>query len=166
MKGFLGFAVVVAITVAAVALAAETQISEKTVRSAIESFLQNPAASADPELTIVRFMEKNNAVQIIINPNGCYSWILDNKKYEHTVDLMIAFMAGNIRSQLDSGVYRNDPYSGLLAVFRVYRHLKKANPEWSIPEAENLLELHRQGKLMEHLAKEKSRAAEERKPQN
>jgi len=166
MKGFLVFAGALAITVAAVALAAETQVSEESVRSAIESFLQNPAAAAESELTIAQFMEKNDAVHIFIDLNGYCSWLRADKEYDHKTTLMIAFTTGNIRSQLDSGVCRDDPYSGLLTVFRVYRHLKKANPEWTIPEIENLLELHRQGKLMEHLAKEKSRAAEEKKPQN
>ena len=79
---------------------------------------------------------------------------------------LAAFTAGNVRSQLDSGVCRDDPYSGLIAVFRVYRHLKKANPELTIPEVETLLELHQQGKLMEHLAKEKERLAKEREKEN
>jgi len=34
------------------------------------------------------------------------------------------------------------------------------------PEVENLLELHRQGKLTEHLAKEKERTAKERMQEN
>lgn len=166
MRGFLGFASALAIAVTAGALAAETQISEEAVRSAIESFLQNPTAPSEQTRTIVAFTAESDAVLVVIDMDVSCTWLRADKEYEHGPLLLAAFTAGNVRSQLDSGVRRDDPYSGLLTVFRVYRHLKQANPELTIPEVETLLKLHRQGKLMEHLAKEKAPAAEEQKPQN
>ena len=166
MKGFLGFAVVGAIAVTAGALAAERQISEESVRSAIESFLQNPTAPSEQVNTIVMFSVESDAVKVVIDTDVCCTWLRADKKYEHAGLLLVAFTAGNVRSQLDSGVCRDDPYSGLIAVFRVYRHLKQANPALTIPEVEKLLELHRQGKLTEHLAKEKARAATGKKQEN
>jgi len=164
MRGILGFAVVAAVVVTAGALAAETQISEEAVRSAIETFLQNPTVPSESARTIALFTEESDAVHVIVNLDVSCTYL--REKYGHTGELMMAFVAGNIRSQLDSGIYGDDPYSGLLAVFRVYRHLKKANTDWTIPEVETLLDLHRQGKLAEHLAKEKERFAKERKQED
>ncbi len=39
--------------------------------------------------------------------------------------LMAAFSSGNVQSQLNSGVVRNDRYSGLLSLFKVYRALRR-----------------------------------------
>ena len=67
--------------------------------------------------------------------------------------LLGAFIAGNVLAQLDSGVKRNDSYSGMIQVFRVYRHLKAEEPAYNVPEIEDLLALHRRGELAPHLAK-------------
>ena len=92
MKGFLGFAVVVAIAVTAGALAAETQISEETVRNAIESFLQNPTAPLPSEQTktIVAFTVKSDAVLVTISDVSC-PWLRADKNYEQAPLLLLTF---------------------------------------------------------------------------
>jgi hypothetical protein len=160
MKALSGFitTVVMVFAVTAVAFAAETRISEKEVRIAIESFLQNPTVPSEEAKTIVTFAAESDAVNVVMGPVSC-PWI-GNKEHEDAQPLLLAaFAAGNVRSQLDSGVRKDDAYSGLIAVFRVYRHMKNANPKLTIPEVEKLLKLHRQGRLTEHLAKEKASAA-------
>lgn len=88
------------------------------------------------------------------------------KDYRHNELLLCAFIAGNVRSQLDSGVNANDSYSGLIQVFRVYRYLKKKVRNYSIPGVEDLLKLHKDGKLMEYLLDEKEQQTHrEQRPQ-
>lgn len=67
--------------------------------------------------------------------------------------LLAAYASGNIRSQLSSGVKRNDRYSGLLALFGVYRALQKRDGKFSISAVETLLARHKEAKLMPYLQK-------------
>ena len=71
----------------------------------------------------------------------------------HSQLLLAAYAAGNIQSQLNSGVKRNDRYSGLLTLFRVYRALREQNKSYTIAAVDTLLGLHEQNKLMSHLQK-------------
>ena len=71
----------------------------------------------------------------------------------HSQLLLAAYAAGNIGSQLNSGVKRNDRYSGLLTLFRVYRALREKNKEFRIADVDDLLALHERNKLIPQLQK-------------
>jgi hypothetical protein len=66
--------------------------------------------------------------------------------------LFAAYLGGNTRAQLLSGVKQNDRYSGLVALFAVYRRLQARDKGYKIPAVEELRRLHREGKLLAHLA--------------
>jgi hypothetical protein len=66
--------------------------------------------------------------------------------------LLAAYSAGNALSQLNSGVKRNDRYSGLLYLFQVYRTFQAKEKGYKIDAVDNLLRLHREDKLLPYLA--------------
>jgi hypothetical protein len=89
-------------------------------------------------------------------------WV--GKKVKHGELLMIAYLAGSAGSQLDTGVFGHDPHSAWLGVFRLYRVLQRADRKYKVAEVEQLLDLHRKGKLMKHLVELQEKAAKKAPP--
>ena len=119
---------------------------DDTVRHALAVFDESPldktgeAALAE----IVEFADKTDKVEIVV-AEGVLPWV---GEVPHSDLLLGAFIAGNLRSQLDSGVTRSDAYSGMLEVFAVYSALKAREPKFSVPSIDAFLEQHRRGALM------------------
>ncbi len=101
---------------------------------------------------MVDFMHGSDTVQIKITPDYT-PWMDGEKEVANRQVFLAAFLAGSIRSQLDSGVKGNDAYAGMLQVFRVYRHLKAQKPDYQAAGIDKLLAIHRMGELAAHLAK-------------
>jgi hypothetical protein len=83
-------------------------------------------------------------------------WV--GKAGDRSTLLFAAYVAGNTRAQLLTGVKQNDRYSGLMALFAVYRRLQEKDAGFKIDEVETLRKLHREGKLLEHLAELEKKA--------
>jgi hypothetical protein len=134
-------------------------ISETSVRSAIEKFLKAPTSPSTKlsMRTILKFAEESKDVSVLITRRAT-PWI-GEKEYRHGEVLLCALVAGNVRSQLDSGVNASDSYSGLIQVFRVYRHIRKRDRSYVVPELDELLDKHRAGELMAHVAPDSGRGA-------
>lgn len=108
---------------------------------------------------ILEVAVKSEAVDVTISTDFC-PWMAPGKDYKHAELLLAAYVAGNCLAQLDSGVAANDPYSGAIQVFRVYRHLKSQDASYAVSEIDALLALHKKGELAAHFAK----AAKQDKP--
>ncbi|MHC5057638.1 MAG: hypothetical protein ACYTKD_23445 [Planctomycetota bacterium] len=136
---------------------AGTAISETSVRSAIERFLKAPtvASSKTSMRTILKFAEESDDVSVFISRKAT-PWV-GEKKYRHSEVLLCALIAGNVRSQLDSGVSANDSYSGMLQVFRVYRYIRKRDRSYVVRELDDLIAMHKAGRLMAHLMSDAGR---------
>ena len=76
---------------------------------------------------------------------------LGKKEDDRSLLLFAAYVGGNTRSQLLSGVKQNDRYSGLVTLFAVYRRLQAKDKEYRIAEVDHLRKLHEGGKLLAHL---------------
>jgi len=73
------------------------------------------------------------------------------KDDERSLLLYAAYSAGNTQAQLHTGIKRNDRYSGLLYLFRVYRSLQERDKNFKNPEVEKLMKLHREDQLFKFL---------------
>lgn len=141
--------------------------SEADARKAIATFCEQPLSSEGRAAvrTLLNFAEASDRVLITTSPEFT-PWIREDKTYDHSSLLTGAYIAGNVLSQLDSGVRGNDPYSGIIQVFRVYRHLKSKAAPFEVAEIEDLLEIHRRGELGDRFAeiakKRKNRKGEEK----
>jgi len=127
------------------------EVSQAEVRSAIEKFLADPLAAESKqwERTIALFTVESKDVAVLVT-GEMMPW-LGNQEDKYHSQLFTAFIAGNVRAQLDCGVKRNDTYSGVIQVFRVYRFLKTKDRDYRVDELEKLLDRHREGKLLESL---------------
>ena len=150
-----------ALLIALIAIGAQSEEAGKPIpprmaRRAITLFLDNPL-SADAEAArelVERFAERNDTVLVITSADHT-PWI-DNEQDEQeepAAVLLTAHIAGNVASQLDSGVRADDAYSGWIQVFRTYRFLKKRDKNLRVPAIEELLALHRNGQLMTYAIK-------------
>lgn len=139
--------------IVAVPLATQTP-SERQVRHAIGTFCEQPLDDKGRAAAkvLIEFAEASAAVSITVAQEYT-PWLKADRVPKHSELLLRAYIAGNTLGQLDSGVKGNDPYSATIQVFRVYRHLKANDPTYSVPEIEDLLELHRKGALPAHFAK-------------
>ena len=131
---------------------AKAAVSETSVRQAIATFLRMPASPSSKRSmsTIVTFASESDDVSVTVSQKAV-PWYGD-KEVQHGEVLLCAFISGNILSQLDTGVNRDDSYSGLVKVFRVYRYLQKRRKGYSVPAVDRLLQVHKDGKLMKHLS--------------
>jgi len=126
--------------------------SDDSVRHALAVFAESPLSKAGEAAlaTIVDFAEKTDKVEITVSED-VVPWLGGPNEVPHSELLLGAWIAGNVRSQLDSGVTRNDAYSGMLEVFAVYAALKAKEPKFSVPSIDGFLEQHRSGQLITSL---------------
>ncbi len=127
------------------------EVGEKEARQAIATFLKDPLgrAARDAGKKIAVFVIQSKDVEVVVGKEEA-AWL--GKEVKHGGLLTMAYLAGSAQSQLDTGVVRHDPHSGLVQVFRVYRTLQQKDKKYKVAEVEKLLALHREGKLMKHLA--------------
>jgi hypothetical protein len=129
------------------------KITDNNFRKISTTFLNDPAnkiASSWSRLIVLYVLESKN-VEVVL---GREEWTWTGLESEHPYAplLLAGYTSGNILSQMNSGVKRNDRYSGLLTLFRVYRTLRETDEEFKPLDAvEQLLKLHRENKLTAHL---------------
>src|SRR5215203_6725260 len=97
----------------ATAPAAEGKIDKAQFMAAVERFMANPATGADAK-AIGQFAEESPDCLVGLSPN-VLTWMQHKPAYKQTPLLTVGFIAGNAKSQLDSGKNADDPYAGLLS---------------------------------------------------
>ncbi len=128
------------------------EVSKEDARRAIAIFRRDPL-NAQGEMTrpiILKFAQDSPDVEIAVSEKRM-SWLDDKSVPEDTGRvLLVAYMAGDIQSQLDSGKTKDDPVAAAEQVIATYRQLQRADPKLKVREVEELVALQKQGKLAEH----------------
>lgn len=129
-------------------------ISEKTFRQTSSLFLEDPLHSSarDWARLILLYSQQSSNAAVVLSKEEL-RWAGLDRGDPHSLLLLAAYSAGNIQSQLNSGVKRNDRYSGVLTLFRVYRALREKNERFRVSAVDDLLALHERDKLVPHLQK-------------
>ena len=127
------------------------EVSKEDARRAIAIFRRDPLNSQG-EMTrpiILKFAEDNPDVEIALDEKHL-AWF-SNKSLADDIRsmLLVAFVAGDVQSQLDSGKTKDDPVAASEQVIATYRQLQKANPKLKVREIEDLIDLQKRGKLAE-----------------
>jgi hypothetical protein len=140
---------------------------EQEIRASIEAFLADPVnAGDDVKASIVGFAEQSKTVEIVVDEQ-LVTWMKTDPKaepYAGELILLAAYIAGNVRSQLDSGVTRSDDYSGLVQVLRAYRALKAADAElYSDADLDKLLGQQAKGELLTRCASVEKKRGDKKK---
>lgn len=128
------------------------EISDKVFRQSSALFLDDPLNKSAPDWArlILLYSQQTSSAAVVFGREEL-SWSGLDRDHPRSLLLLAAYSAGNIQSQLNSGVKRNDRYSGLLTLFRVYRALREQNEQFRISSVEDLLTRHEEGRLVLHL---------------
>lgn len=129
------------------------KISDKNFRQISTTFLNDPANKFAPSWSrlIVLYVLESKNVEVVLGREE-WTWTGVESEHPYAPLLLAGYTSGNILSQMNSGVKRNDRYSGMLTLFRVYRTLRETDEEFKPLDAvEQLLKLHRENKLLAHL---------------
>ncbi len=129
-------------------------IDDKIFRQVSSTFLNDPLSKSarDWSRLIMLYTQQTSRAAVVLGSEEL-RWVDLGADNPHTLLLLAAYAAGNIQSQLNSGVKRNDRYSGLLTLFRVYRALQEKDATFKIAAIDDLLTLHQEKKLLPHLQK-------------
>jgi hypothetical protein len=96
---------------------------------------------------ILEFAEKSDTVLVVVSEDAM-PWILDKRVPEQAqLVLTAAYVAGNVKSQLERKVNANDSLAGWKLVFTTYEALRKHSPGLRVPSVEQLLEEDKAGRL-------------------
>jgi hypothetical protein len=128
------------------------KITDKIFRQTSALLLDDPLSRSARDwsrLILLYALETPNAASAFSSEE--LRWAGVEKDDPRSLLLLAAYAAGNIQSQLNSGVKRNDRYSGLLTLFRVYRVLRDQKKPLQIAAVDDLLALHEKNKLIAHL---------------
>jgi hypothetical protein len=126
-------------------------VTEKQFRRASLALLEDPLGDSAPD----------QAKQVVLftmqTPDAAVALGREEMKWTGKDDkrgllLLAAYLAGDVQSQLNSGVQRNDRYAGLLSLFGVYRRLREQDKDFHVAEVDELLKLHADDKLTGYLA--------------
>lgn len=96
---------------------------------------------------ILEFAEKSDTVLVEVSERAM-PWLEDAQVPERAkLVLTAAYVAGNVKSQLERKVNANDSLAGWKQVFRAYDALRKHSPGIRVAGVEELLEEEKSGKL-------------------
>jgi hypothetical protein len=123
--------------------------TEQEVRAAIEAIEKDPlaAAKAGQAKTVMTFAEESPDVSVILERELLP--FAGNKQDPHTPLLTAAFVAGNVKSQLDSKKNKDDSYAGLQALFKAYHQIQASEKDYKVDSIDQLEALDKEGKLKE-----------------
>ncbi len=130
------------------------EISDKDFRQIAALVINDPLnrAAADRSRLLILYALQTQSAQFTLGAQEL-SWMAIDKDPDRALLLLAGYLAGNIQSQLNSGVKRNDPYSGALTLFQIYRSLQQHDKKFAITAVDDLLALHQEDKLVDYLRK-------------
>jgi hypothetical protein len=119
------------------------------VRAAIDAIEKDPVAAAktDHLKTVMTFAEESPDVMIILDREVIPTW--GNTTDPHAPLLNAAFVAGNVKSQLDNKKNKDDSYAGLQSLFNAYHAIQASEKDYKVDAIDKLEALDKEGKLKE-----------------
>jgi len=126
-------------------------ISRSDVLAAIAVLEKDPTGPDAPAAakTVTRFGRESDDVLLLVGAETL-PWVQADAppaEKEVRTRLVAVYFAGDIKSQLQQGVARDDPYHGWLAAIRGYVQFRQKQPGLVIPEIEELIRKERAGTL-------------------
>jgi hypothetical protein len=95
---------------------------------------------------IVDFATKDEHVKVVLDEHRS-PWLSEDKEYVGASLVRCAYIAASVRTQLETRVRRDDPYSVLLQVARVYRAMKKADRKFALDSLDQRARDHESSEL-------------------
>jgi hypothetical protein len=129
---------------------ARAAVGSDSLHRLIAGFLAEPIKNGPSYRAIIDSAEKSPYVKITISA-GVAPWTCEMPRGEMGLAirslLLGAFIAGNMRAQLDSAVKGDRPVAGVRAALGVYEQVKSRVVDLALPTMERWLELRQAGRL-------------------
>ena len=129
-----------------------TKYSPETILQLISILERDPISERGvaARAVILEFAEKSDTVLIEVSERAM-PWVADARVPEQAKMVLTgAYVAGNVKSQLERKVNANDSMAGWKEVFRAYEMLRKhAGGSLRVPGVEQLLQEEKNGKLQQ-----------------
>jgi hypothetical protein len=137
--------------------------SREEVLKAVEIFAKSPlsAQGKAAAASIARFAQESDDVTVVVSPKAV-PWLESAKPPKFSETLLAAYLAGNVKSQLERQTNANDSYAGVQQVLKTYAQLKEADKTLDIPELQKLVDLEAKKQLRKYV--DDALKKEERKP--
>jgi hypothetical protein len=138
------------VTLAGSVLAADdidwANVKSDTVLKAIAMFESDPGGTNASEAMaiIANYAEASTNVSVTIN-TGYLPWLSQKPEIKNGKVLLVGFVAGNVKAQLEQRIKQDQPAEGLLLMCKVYTTLRKKNQIELIPQIEEWRKLDRDG---------------------
>ena len=126
-----------------------TKYSSETILQLINILERDPISERGvaARAVIFEFAEKSDTVLIDVSDRAM-PWITEASAPEQArLVLTAAYVAGNVKSQLERKVNANDSLAGWKEVFRAYESLRKHSPGLKIRAVDEMMEEEKNGKL-------------------
>jgi hypothetical protein len=144
--------ILLAITLPSPAQQSEDKVTKEVALKSIATFREDPESERAhvAAAIIVRFARESADVEVTAGKRYL-PWMETQPIPKESSTLLAAYIAGSVRSQLESGKTKNDPLAGEEQVIETYRRLQQTKPDLHIDAVEKLIDLQKQGKLKDHL---------------
>jgi len=137
---------------ASAANVAEETVGVESVKRAIAHYMRDPLSEDGMAAGsfVLRFAQESPNIQIALSKK-IIPWITADKKLPHADELFMAYLVGNVQSQVLRQKALDNPYAGMLMVFEVYELIKQKEGGVSIKSIDQLQQIHSQGRLRRHM---------------
>ena len=152
MKSFVVLAFFVSLTAATAVAAPPSRQDALAAIATLETDLLSESAIHAARV-INQFAQQSDQVTFTVGRETA-PWVLEKRMHNERDDALYAmllsvYLAGNAKTQLESGKAEDDPYSGWMAVIRAYR-LLQTKRTIVIPSVEALAAMEDKGTLQQH----------------
>jgi hypothetical protein len=130
----------------------QSQVEAETARiqAAITEFLADPLKAKDALELVKSFARDSSRVQVVVSQD-MLGWVSRGRQVRHADLLVGAFVAGNVKAQLERQVCANDAVAGITTALAIYQMLQKAEPGYKVSELDAYQTMVTEGKLAGHL---------------
>lgn len=134
--------------------AADPVISKEAALKAITLFRNDPLSEDGQAAAalIIIFVEKNQDVVVALNKKVFPVFDAAGVSQKEKSLLLAAFGAGNVDSQLNRGVKKDNAYAGDLQLIKTYRQLQRENSKLKIAAVEKMAEMESPGELKAYVS--------------
>lgn len=124
--------------------------SEMKSLAVLNLFLADPLEGSPAE--VLKIVE--NSPREVELSNKYLPWIAtENRPQGHEL-LLAAFMAGNLKAQIEKNSPDPQPYAGVLAIIDVYRKIQAYKPGFEVASVDHFIALEKEGKLKAYIESE------------
>jgi hypothetical protein len=146
--------IVVVLLIPAVNAGTKQTITKEIALAAIMTFRVDPLSEDARQggAIVMQFVDQSHDVLVKMSPKTLP--FLSNKSLpeKYRAMLLVAFVVGNVDSQLLRHQKKDNSYAGVLQMIESYRQMQRKNPRIRVAEVEKFIEMQKRGALRAYVS--------------